>query len=335
MFLVAVHFLFFYLSFYSPNSISFFVSLSGCGLIILYTPLLYVYSYTLIKGSLPKRWYLHFLPYLFFVITIYLFFIHHIERYTFEYAFLKIQSKGPFLLRQYGIYFAVVTGIYTFALLSRTWSYDKNLKSFLSYEEGVNLERLRKWSIVALLFFIFIFILINLSVETGIPARSTTFQWVGYCIIIYILVISLVGIKQSTIFQNPVINHNQKTIVKQYKNSGLTPEGLLIQGERIKRLMITNKYYLDRELSLPLLAKMFDISSSNLSQIINQHFKQNFFDFVNYYRVEEFKLMVNDPSKSKFSILGIAFECGFKSKSSFNKTFKRFTGQNPSSFQKK
>jgi len=99
--------------------------------------------------------------------------------------------------------------------------------------------------------------------------------------------------------------------------------------------MDNGKPFLNEDLSLPLLAEQCELSQTQLSQIINQHFQVNFYDFVNSYRIEKAKGMLCSSEFEHLSILGIAFECGFKSKSSFNRYFKKHTGVSPSKFKKK
>ena len=104
--------------------------------------------------------------------------------------------------------------------------------------------------------------------------------------------------------------------------------------ERLTQLMKKEKPYLNASLSLPELAVSMGMTTNMLSWLINNEFNQNFSDFINWYRVEAFKIKVKDPSLSHLSLLGLAFECGFNSKSSFNSVFKRMTGLTPKMFSK-
>jgi len=74
------------------------------------------------------------------------------------------------------------------------------------------------------------------------------------------------------------------------------------------------------------------MSVNHLSQVINQQSGKNFFKFINEYRVEEAKRLLTDQSTQKYTILAIAYDCGFNSKSSFNTIFKQYTGKTPSDF---
>jgi AraC-like DNA-binding protein len=82
-------------------------------------------------------------------------------------------------------------------------------------------------------------------------------------------------------------------------------------------------------------ADKMGISVNHLSQVINQKSGKNFFKFINEYRVEAAKKMLGNNAHQKFTILAIAYDCGFNSKSSFNTIFKEFTGYTPSEFVQK
>lgn len=98
--------------------------------------------------------------------------------------------------------------------------------------------------------------------------------------------------------------------------------------------METERPYLDEELSLQKLSLLVNISTHRLSEVINQDLNTNFYRLINAYRVEEVKRKLKNPEFDKYSILGIAFESGFNSKSTFNKIFKEETGMTPSAFKK-
>ena len=82
------------------------------------------------------------------------------------------------------------------------------------------------------------------------------------------------------------------------------------------------------------LSKQFGVNRNQLSQLINEGVGENFYDFINKYRVEEVKRLMADPQKQNYSLLGLALDAGFKSKSTFNLVFKRFTGLTPTEYKK-
>ena len=98
--------------------------------------------------------------------------------------------------------------------------------------------------------------------------------------------------------------------------------------------MQLEKPYLNSELSLSKLGESFGVHSNYLSQVINERENKNFYDYINGYRIDEFKRMVSDPKKKNLTLLALAFDCGFNSKSVFNNSFKKLTNQTPSEFMK-
>ncbi len=96
--------------------------------------------------------------------------------------------------------------------------------------------------------------------------------------------------------------------------------------------MANERPYLDPDLSLIDLARRLKTNASILSPVINVGTGKNFNDFVNQYRVDDFKRQALDPANSHLSLLGIALDCGFNSKATFNRAFKKLTGQSPREF---
>ncbi len=121
---------------------------------------------------------------------------------------------------------------------------------------------------------------------------------------------------------------------KKYQTSALLPETVDTVLPRLKLLMEDEQVFLNADLSLKALAKKLNIHYNHLSQIINEHFGLNFNDFINSYRIEAAKVRLTDPRGSKKTILEIAYETGFYSKSVFNTAFKKFSGQTPSQYRK-
>lgn len=103
---------------------------------------------------------------------------------------------------------------------------------------------------------------------------------------------------------------------------------------KIKELFEQEKLYQDPSLNMSMLSDKTGLSNGYLSQIINQKNNLNFFDFVNSYRVEDVKKKMSEPDYEHYTLLGLAQEAGFKSKSTFNSVFKKMTGKTPSEYRK-
>ncbi len=106
------------------------------------------------------------------------------------------------------------------------------------------------------------------------------------------------------------------------------------QFERVNNYVIQSKLYLDPSLSLDSLAEQAQLSSGYLSSMINNFSKNNFSDYINEYRVEHVKKLINDPDFKNYTVVSIGLESGFNSKSTFYKAFKKFTNMTPVEFRR-
>jgi AraC-like DNA-binding protein len=121
---------------------------------------------------------------------------------------------------------------------------------------------------------------------------------------------------------------------KKYERSTLTPERSERYLKKLQQSMELEKLYTDGDLTIQKLAAKLSIPSQHLSQVVNERLNQNILDFINTHRVEEAKRRLRDPASKHLSILAIAEDVGFNSKSAFNAVFKKHTRLTPSEFRK-
>src|SRR5690554_124199 len=152
----------------------------------------------------------------------------------------------------------------------------------------------------------------------------------------FIILIGYFGLKQKDVFLSfsPEVEKeiDSKPEVK-YAATKMEGEELLQCCNKVGQFMTANRPYLDSDLTLPKLAEDLDVSTHHLSQVINEMHGKNFFNFINKYRVAEVKRKIEDPKYKNYSLLGIAYESGFNSKSAFNRVFKNLTGKTPSQYR--
>jgi len=165
-------------------------------------------------------------------------------------------------------------------------------------------------------------------------------------VIIAIFILGYFGYKQQNIFfeisiktaknsfKEKAIRIPKKEAGKKYNKSGLKNSESNFYAKKILDYIEKEKPYYDNKLSLKQLARLLELSTNHLSQIINENFNRNFYDLINEYRVKEVKKCLSNQKYNNFTLLGIAYECGFNSKASFNGVFKKFTGLTPSEFKK-
>lgn len=120
---------------------------------------------------------------------------------------------------------------------------------------------------------------------------------------------------------------------EKYKSSQLNPEFASECVKKLNRLMETEKIYIDTELSLPVLAEKISVSPHQLSQILNETLNRKFSDYINYYRVEEAKLILQGPNAADVKIASVAFDVGFNTTVAFYNAFKKYTKLTPSQFR--
>jgi AraC-like DNA-binding protein len=139
--------------------------------------------------------------------------------------------------------------------------------------------------------------------------------------------------EQPTIKETHIEADTSKPIQrKKYANSGVTEEMANVIHQRLTQLMEIEKLFTEPELSLSMLAGKIKVHPNYLSQVINEKEGKTFFEYINMLRVEEFKRLMALPESKQFTIMSLAYDCGFNAKSSFNKNFKKVTGQSPSEY---
>ncbi|TNF41653.1 MAG: AraC family transcriptional regulator [Bacteroidetes bacterium] len=157
---------------------------------------------------------------------------------------------------------------------------------------------------------------------------------------IFTFIIIFFGINQSAIYKPVIKNDKPETqpLPKCDENKNARPA--LTEQETAKltntvfQYLQTKKPYLNPDYSLQMMAEDLQISRHKLSYIINIGLQKNFYKLINEFRVQEVKEMLVNPEYHHYTLLGIGLECGFNSKTSFNRIFKEETGLTPTEYKK-
>lgn len=296
----------------------------------LYGPLLYFYVkvQTDNEYKFRRNSAFHFIPFLLVIASNMPFYLESAE-YKLNY------------LNQRGIYKDALVVIQSFAQILHSSIYIiatkiiiarhvRTIKKSLSLIENASL----RWLSVAVNYIIAIFtaIIIHLFlIYFGVDLSSIYHISVPVLITIFIFTFGYYGLRQPEIKLLPETADNDK----KYERSTLTPAKSEIYLRDLINLMETQKPFLEPDLTLMKLSERAGIAPHHLSQIINEKLNQNFYDFINKYRVETAKNLLKDPSFELKTIYAIALESGFNSKSAFNSCFKKYSKITPSEFKKK
>jgi AraC-like DNA-binding protein len=143
---------------------------------------------------------------------------------------------------------------------------------------------------------------------------------------IFVLFIGVFGVNRTPVF------FSVESKPEKYQKTGLSDTEGQTLSNSLQVYMETNKPYRNPDLTLDELASMVKISPNQLSQVINGHSGRTFYHYVNSFRIREFIELSAQPDSRKFTFLGLAYECGFQSKTTFNKYFKLETGRTPSEY---
>lgn len=120
--------------------------------------------------------------------------------------------------------------------------------------------------------------------------------------------------------------------VVKYAKTGLNEDSSRQLKEKLEQFMEEKKPYLQPQIKIKDLADLMGQASHQISQVINESFGQNFYEFVNMYRVNEAKILLKSPEFKNYTLTAIGFEVGFNSKSAFYNAFKKHTGTTPAKF---
>ncbi len=225
----------------------------------------------------------------------------------------------------------------SFEILALVWSLTiviRSIKNLNNYEdklvqnfsnlEGKSLKWLKNTLIATLVICCIWGLTFGYHIYFQELSNISYFNWISIALITYWLAYSIIA--RRNLFEAP--NFQTATIEKKL------PKKTDDYYNSILKLMTDESLYKVEKLSMDMLSQRLQLSNGYISQIINQKTGKNFFEFVNEYRVQEVIRKMQDEKFSHFSLLGLALDSGFTSKSTFNDVFKKITGLTPSAYLK-
>jgi len=330
---ISVHILFHYL--HSSGWVYQYPLLIGVvlPLPVLHSVFLYFYARELTyKDALKaKGWRLHFIPIVFLYLSLIPFLLLPGEE---KIAVFENDGLGFewYIILQL-IVFALAGIGYNLAAYLTVRKYKREVLNYISNAD----EQMLRW---------LEWLILGMSIIWVVMLITDGDEWIFICVSIFVCFIGLYGFRQVPIYfmqtepQLPIVVAPAPT--KQvsaspqgkYQKSGLTSQQAEQLFLRIEEHMQTEESYKKNDLTLAEIAQTLQEPINHLSQAINSQTGSTFYNYINQYRIQAFIKLLDDPQSKQFTNLALAMECGFNSKSTFNKYFKKHTGKTPTEYLK-
>ena len=325
-------------------------------ILLIYAPLFYFYLQKLLFQSekLVVRRAFHFIPAVFQFLIYLPYFL--MDTKIFRLKMVNQDVDLQIIFGAVGALSLIVNAYYWWLCYKAINVYKTQYQTRYSYEQSLHYLNtvlfIQAICLVLWLFtgFLFLFCGFIFSANGDIMGKSVDVIWLVFSTITYFL--GYYAIHQPEVFKVPqpenmfseesssvieVISEKIRTkstpsVSEQKDNSArekILDEQISQQKTKIDEYLQKSRAYSNPNLSLNELAAKLKMPPHVLSKVINDGFGVNFFDFINGYRIEEFKKLVRDPRYKNQTFLAIAFEVGFNSKTAFNRSFKKMTNQTP------
>ena len=295
--------------------VDFLESVNGIYL-FLYGPLLYLYSkhITFLDFKFKPNYLVHFIPFIVVLIIV---------------TLTKERVSQTFLYFAYAIHILC----YIFACFWEIKKYKKVLMDNYSQLEWLNLRWLR-WTLI-------LFSMIVLVDGIQIVSILIIQKVIRLEVIVFLLVLTAINLLYFKGFIRPIesrtgfnfedLNLSTSMTHRKRLNTSLVENKVLI--DRLENHLNERASYKNPQLTIGLLAEEIGIPKRTLSELINDHYDQNFVDFINTQRINCAKQRLLNPTDPNETILEVMYEVGFNSKSSFHKAFKKKTGSTPAEYK--
>jgi AraC-like DNA-binding protein len=297
-------------------------------------PLLYFYVSSLIVENFKLKFkhLLHLVP----------LFAVSIHRSTTSVVPIMSAAENPLFVYNKVYYFLFVVSLIFYWLISLLIILKFRKKIPLHFSNYTRNNSLT-WLLFVLTFFLLFFVVdfVRQFLRMAWDIEITSFLLLPLNLTAFVFIMIFFGINQTVIYRStprrlivdmPIEDTNGAE--SKYTRSAIHDDEVKALNEKIVNYLNKKKSFLNPDFNLEMMAADLDISRHKLSQVINSGQNKNFHKLINEYRISEVKNMLVDPSYGHFSVLGVAYECGFNSKSAFNRIFKEETGLTPREFKR-
>ncbi len=308
---------------------------------LLYGPLIYLLTCSLTNPRF--RWkamlLLYFLPFLFIVSLLTPYYVLPAQE---KIAYLSDWERV--LAEDFGWMNQFTNGVHVVFFGLSLWRlrlYVKRLHALYSSEQHMRLLWLKNM-LIGLFYILSFSVLVFYARKYGWPLLGSVYPYHFLGVVMLLYWIGYKALAQPQLFQaDPMLEALQTPYAAEDRNKAKpvvlpqVEEAMVEQALRIQKAVEDDKLYLDPELDLIKLSQHLGLPRYQVSAVLNGVVQKNFYDFINDYRVDAFKQLAGSAAYSHYTLLALAHEAGFNSKSTFNAVFKKKTGQTPSQYYQK
>jgi len=318
-------------------------------------PSFYIYIYSFYKPIVKNKIiFLNYLPSIIFLVLLIPFYFIQ-KNFQIDYLQNKeITHKTIVFLFDYihniylfGVVFVINIQLflYIYLFIKLLLKFKKEIENRFSYKEYISLE----WATVLIIFLVLLILLLNFSGFIGVKNNMFVRIIYNFISVIIISYLYFKSNKQKNIYNNSIeieqnISQNINIIEtehnlelnnqKKYQYSWLKEVEKEKIIEQIDNLIYKSDFFYNTDLSIEILSKKLNTNTTYLSQILNEHYKQNFFNFVNTLRIKKAAKLLTEKEFDKYTIEAIANISGFGSRTSFYEAFKKIYGSTPTQYKK-
>lgn len=305
---------------------------------LMLAPILYFYIKSIVSPDFKfqKKDLLHFVPWSIYLLIKLVILVYDSSQPGYEEVqngYLTINFEWTYLVPFLFLFSILQMLLYLTFSFQLLYAFREKIQHYFSNSYKLELNWVRNF------LFVYSFLYLFNSVQTIIDNTIVDLSWIQewwYYLLSGIAII-YVGIKgyYTNLFELSNINFDSfqvKKVIKNQVEDQKKQPSIEPQKKEIEAFFESDRPYLDPELTLISLAESLGISREELSEIINRGFSLKFNDFINGYRIRDIQQRMLDGDHKKLSLLGIAYDCGFNSKATFNRAFKKALGVSPSDY---
>lgn len=301
-----------------------YLSNSSIPLYFAYGPLLYIYVNLEKPTHINKKEIIHFIPFIiaFFVCLPFYLYSSDLKRTLFLNGFPK-KSSYPLVLQSLSFISILHLFVYSYLIYIKRAVFNE----FVLIKNWVTVLSI---CIFGIAFFYLTYIILS---TLGVLKLEWDYM-ISFAMSLFIVLITIASFVKPQIFNDikPFFSKNDTAEVLKYKNSPINNSMSAELAIQLQKTMVANSLWRKNDLRLEDLAQKLELPKHYVSQVINEQFNMNFFEFVNKYRIEEAKILIEQDKTS--TLIEIAYQVGFNNKVSFGKAFKNNTNLSPLEFKK-